>query len=594
MHRVGEAPSRAVLDRETGHGAPMVRPDDTKRRWTGPVLPVTIVDVNGSVGRPSMSGVVIRSRARPSPDDSYIPDSSRPAKAPNNEPRSAMRRVILTPSAITPRPPVFLVLLLIALAAPGCHDKTENHYISVSEPPTVRVIEPQVKDLVRVVGQPSFIEAYERTSIYPKLAGYIQEWKVDIGDKVKKDQVLATLFIPELLESHGTKGATVVLDRERIVLADQVVEVAVADVKAAGARVEEAQAEVAQYRADVDRWESEVKRLQREVDQGVVDPQVLLESTNQLRSKTASWDAAKATVLKTQAELLSREATLSKARVDVKVAQADLSVADSEEKRMKALVGYMTLFAPFPGVIVARNANTFDFVLPTTGDPTADPRGPYLSPGGGAAPVYVVDRTDVVRIFVDIPEKDANYVHIGSRASVLVRAYRDQPITGSVTRTSWALNIKSRTLRAEVDLPNTGTQVLPGMYAYAKVIIDRPGVLAVPLSALSYVGEKTFYWTLEDGKAKRVEVQTGITGDRDPKSTEGQWIEVTNRQLPPSSGGAEQWVPIDGKEQVLLGDLSILAEGTPVEVAKAEQGTKVASEESAAERRPVESHPSPQ
>ena len=38
-------------------------------------------------------------------------------------------------------------------------------------------------------------------------------------------------------------------------------------------------------------------------------------------------------------------------------------------------------------------------------------RSPDLSPGGTAAPIYVVDRTDIVRIFVDIPEQDANYVH---------------------------------------------------------------------------------------------------------------------------------------------------------------------------------------
>ncbi len=100
---------------------------------------------------------------------------------------------------------------------------------------------------------------------------------------------------------------------------------------------------------------------------------------------------------------------------------------------------------------------------------------PHLSPSG-AAPIYVVDRTDIVRIFVDIPEEDANYVHIGTKASVLAKAYRDQPIPATVTRTSWALNIKSRTLRAEIDLPNTGSQLLPGMYAYAKVIIERPGV----------------------------------------------------------------------------------------------------------------------
>ena len=77
----------------------------------------------------------------------------------------------------------------------------------------------------------------------------------------------------------------------------------------------------------------------------------------------------------------------------------------------------------------------------------------------GAAPIYVVDRTDIVRIFVDIPEQDANYVHIGTKATVLAKGYRDQPIPGTVTRTSWALNVKSRTLRAEIDLPNPDSQL---------------------------------------------------------------------------------------------------------------------------------------
>ncbi len=118
--------------------------------------------------------------------------------------------------------------------------------------------------------------------------------------------------------------------------------------------------------------------------------------------------------------------------------------------------------------------------------------------------------------------------------------------------------------------------------------------MAVPLSALTYVGEKTYYWTLEDGKAKRVEVQTGITGDRDPKSNEGQWIEVTNRQVSTDARrrGASG-CRSTARSGCILGDLSILAEGTPVEVATAEQGTKVASEESAAQHRPAGAHPGP-
>jgi HlyD family secretion protein len=460
-------------------------------------------------------------------------------------------------------------LVTAALAAPGCGQKEKNDYASVSKPPTVRLVKPLARDIVRVVGQPSFIEAYERTSVYPKLTAYIDKWIVDIGDKVKKGDVLAKLFVPELVEDFGTKKATVILDEQRIDLARKLVAVAAADVKAADAGVAEAKAILGKYQAEVDRWDSEVKRLTREVSRGVVDPQILLESTNQLKSNTAGREAAKATISKADAELLSKQSTLAKTQVDVLVAQANLAVATSDMKRIEAWVGYLTLSAPYDGVIVARNANTFDFVLPTTGDPTADSRSPDLSPSRNAAPIYVVDRTDIVRIFVDIPEADANYVKNGAKATVLVKAYRDDPIAGSVTRTSWALNVKSRTLRAEIDLKNPGSQLLPGMYAYANVIIERPNVRALPLAALSHSGDKTYCWIHKDGRATRAEVRTGVS--------DGDWIEVTNLARPSSSGAAASWTPVTGSEEMILGDLSILEDGEAVEVAKSDKDTKVAS-----------------
>jgi multidrug efflux pump subunit AcrA (membrane-fusion protein) len=449
--------------------------------------------------------------------------------------------------------------LLAAVAVPGCGHKAEGTATSASEPPTVQVIKPQYHKIVRVVGQPSFVESYERTSIYPKVTGYIEKWNVDIGDKVKKGDVLATLFVPELVEDCETKHRTVKLDEERVELALKIVEVAEADVKAAEARLEEAKAIVEKYKSDDDRWASEVKRLQREVNKGVVDPQVLLESQNQHRMSVAAWKAAKATVLKADAQLLSERATLKKANVDVEVARRDVAVAESDAKRLDAWVGYLQLIAPYDGVVVARNANTWDFVLPATGDPTADHRAPHLSPSGKAAPIYVVDRTDIVRIFVDIPEADANYVQIGTKAAVQIKGYRDQWIRGTVTRTSWALNVKSRTLRAEIDLPNSGSQILPGMYAYGKVIIERPNVRALPVSALVKSGDQTFYWRYEDGHAVRTEVQTGVS--------DGEWVEVTNRQLPPKSPGDDPWAPIDGSEQVIVGDLTLLTEGSAVRLA---------------------------
>jgi multidrug efflux pump subunit AcrA (membrane-fusion protein) len=459
--------------------------------------------------------------------------------------------------------------LLAALSAPGCHHKEESHYASVARPQDVHLVQPEVRRIVRTVGQPSFTQSYERSSVFPKMNAYIEKWLVDIGDKVKKGETLATLFVPELVADHGTKSATVVLDRERVDLALKVVEVAKAEVLAAEARLEEAQAEFAGYKAEAERWDSETKRLENELKRGVVNPQDVLQTSNRWKATVAQRDTAAATVQKANAELVSRRAALSTSRIDVGVAEAALKMAESEEKRLQAWVDYLVLPAPFDGVIVARNANTFDFVLPTAGDPSALTRAPFMSVGGVAAPIYVVDRTDVIRVFVDIPEPVSNYVQIGSKATVLVQAYRDRPIPATVTRTSWALNIQSRTLRAEIDLPNPTSQLLPGMYAYAKVIIERPGVKALPVTALMHlgdktvlhVGEKTFCWLYKNGLAQRIEVQTGVS--------DGEFIEVTNRRVSiPHAGSSEEqpWEPIDGTEQVITGDLSTLAEGSPVKI----------------------------
>jgi HlyD family secretion protein len=457
-----------------------------------------------------------------------------------------------------------LALCLMAAAlAPGCRHEPDIEFAGEAKAPTVQLIEPKTRTMVRVVGQPSFIETYERTSIFPKPTSYILKWIVDIGDKVKKVDVLATLFAPELVENLETKKAMVVLDRERIALAKEVVEVKKADVTAAEARVSETEAVLGKFESEVVRWDTEVKRLDRQVEQVVVDRRVLFESTNQLKSSIAARDKAKASIKRAKAELLAARARLAKAEVDVRVAQAALTVAENDEQYAQAWVDYLTLKAPYPGVISARNANTFDIVSPTMGDPTAFYLSPDISPGGAA----------VVRIFVDIPERDANYVKIGTKATVLARAFRDTELPATVTRTSWALNMKSRTLRAEVDLPNPDSQLLPGMYAYVSIVIERPNVQSLPVEAIEYSGDQVFCWLYEGGKAVRTQVDTGINDEH--------WIEVTNHRPPVSPEAPSDsvpWTPFDGSERVILGDLSALRDGAPVVIAAATAETKAAGE----------------
>ncbi len=257
---------------------------------------------------------------------------------------------------------------------------------------TVQLINPPVRNIVHVLSRPSFIEAFERTSIYPKLPGYVEKTIVDIGDKVKKGDVLCTLLVADLVEDHGAKLADGRLDKERITSASKIVSAADASVKAARARLDAAAAVVVQYEADVNRWDSEVERLKR-----VVDSQFLLESINRskapattrdaaiaaIHESAVARDAARAAIGKVEADLLSCRASLTKAKVEVSLAAAALAVAESEDQRIKAWADYHILTAPYDGVIVARNANTFDFVQPETRTSTAE-KPASRSPRGAA------------------------------------------------------------------------------------------------------------------------------------------------------------------------------------------------------------------
>src|SRR5208283_1971920 len=65
--------------------------------------------------------------------------------------------------------------------------------------PEVKAVNMEKRTIVRQTGQPGFIEAYEQTSIYPKIAGFVGEWKVDIGDTITKDMAIAHLDVPDLV-----------------------------------------------------------------------------------------------------------------------------------------------------------------------------------------------------------------------------------------------------------------------------------------------------------------------------------------------------------------------------------------------------------
>src|SRR5205823_6518607 len=77
-------------------------------------------------------------------------------------------------------------------------------------PPAVQVVHPAKKDVRRRIERPGYnVEAYERTLVYAKLPGYVRKWNADMGDRVRKDDVLAELSIPEMEVEFVQKKAAV-------------------------------------------------------------------------------------------------------------------------------------------------------------------------------------------------------------------------------------------------------------------------------------------------------------------------------------------------------------------------------------------------
>jgi multidrug efflux pump subunit AcrA (membrane-fusion protein) len=444
-----------------------------------------------------------------------------------------------------------LITALTATAVvSGCH-KAEQEARSIDVRPKVKLLKPDKRTISRGVGQPSFIYAYEQTSIFPKVTGYIQKWNVDIGDRIKMDQILAEISVPELVAELRQKRARVVQGETLIRVAEQMVDVAEHNYAAASARSKEARASVGKYQASVERWESEVKRLVSATGDRAINPQILAESQNQLKADIAAREAAKAAAVASDADEQARKADIEKAKVDVEAARAKAAVDRADEERLAALVAYTHVQAPYDGIVVARNANKGDYVQPGAGDLSASRASPDESATRGA-PIYVVARTDKVRIYVDVPEAEAAYVTQGNKAKIKIPAREGQEIDATVTRTSWSLQVRTRTLRAEVDLPNPNSDLLPGMYAYGTVLIERSNVWTIPPDCILEVGNQDVCYVYKDGKAIQTPVQPGLS--------DGKAIEVAKKLE------HDSWTPFNGDEEIIRGNLAELANGQSVDV----------------------------
>jgi HlyD family secretion protein len=288
---------------------------------------------------------------------------------------------------------------------------------------------------------PAILVADNTADLYAKASGYVVQLTVDIGSRVRTGDVLVKLDIPEvhddLRQSEaqlGAKQARVEAQRARVVQAQLAV-------KAAQAEQQRFEAERALSRVTYDR--------KTELYQGKAIP---AQELDEVKSQLA---VSEAKLLTAQASVASAEGAERAAEADVKTAEAEVALAQADVARLKTLIAYETIKAPFDGVVTRRNVDVGWFVR---------------SAAQGATPwLLTLDKVDRVRAVIDIPEAEAPFVRAGTPVEIQVRSLDDPPLRATVTRTAMAIRSETRTMRAEADLKNEDGRLSPGMYA--KVVI---------------------------------------------------------------------------------------------------------------------------
>ena len=317
----------------------------------------------------------------------------------------------------------------------GCArvDHAEAHAAGAADTPTVAVASVENADLSHEMVLTGEFKPYQEVDVMAKVAGFVKKINVDIGDRVKAGQLLATLEIPEMQD----------------------------DLNRAEAAVERAQADVTHAKDELQRARAahEIADLSFNRLSAVAEKQpglVAQQEIDDARSKD-----------------LVAEAQISAAQSAVAAATEQVSVNRAELAKIKTLMEYTRVVAPpFDGVVTKRYADDGSMMQAGTASQTQ------------AMPLVRLSENNRLRLILPVPESAVPSVHIGQQVEVNVPTlHRSFP--GKVVRFAEKLSLETRTMDTEVDVANPSLLLIPGMYAEVNLTLaQRNAVLAIPVTAV--------------------------------------------------------------------------------------------------------------
>ncbi len=224
--------------------------------------------------------------------------------------------------------------------------------------------------------------------------------------------------------------------------------------------------------------------------------------------------------------------------------QAALASATANVRRLEQLESFKHIYAPFSGVITRRNTDI----------------GALINAGNSGVnqELFVIAQIDPIRVYVDVPEIYAPSIRPGVKGAIELPSLIGQHFDGSVVRTADAIDLATRTLRTEIDVPNRAGRLLPGSYAQVHFGVKVTAVrLSVPVNALLFRSEGTRAAVVgSDGKVHLKPVVIGrdygtdveILGGLDPSDSivlnpsdsleEGEPVHATQEGAPAPKGNS--------------------------------------------------------
>ncbi len=221
------------------------------------------------------------------------------------------------------------------------------------------------------------------------------------------------------------------------------------------------------------------------------------------------------------------------AKQDVDVAEAAYQGARHLMEQRVIMRDYTKVRAPYDGIVTARFADPGALIQIATSSATT------------AIPLFTVMDLDTVRVYANVPQDDSPWIVPGkTKASVKVSELPGRSFTGTITRSTLALDPATRSLLVEIDLPNADHALRPGTFAQVSLgLREIPQALVVPPQAVVSTQKGKSVFIVAQGKALSIPVQTGIS--------DGRWIEI-------ASG-------LNGDEEIVVVGKRRLLDGTPVQ-----------------------------